>query len=224
LTKAFYTVKETAAIFSKGEDTITRWCKQGKLKAIPEPYGRKMTYSIPVASIEALLAEQAEVTALVKPVKQQAASQLSLLPHFEKACLQGTLTGRPFSQETVKIYSFYLKPFLKKYEAASAENLEAELLEIPTRHFGKREYLYRAVVCFTKYLVKEGQAEESDVEALKPLRPKKNRDSKRLSITEEQLKQMEAACSSWILLVLGRLSSEITINHQFIRPCTCIAA
>lgn len=194
-----FTVREAASILGKSEDTIAPWCKQGKLIAVPEQFGSKKTYRIPALAIEQLRLAEAQTQETlhrlaVPEAKAKQKGQADLLDKFAKICRQGMLDGHAFSERTVHDYLFYLRKFLAKYPAISQRSLEAELLDIPPERFAKREKLFKAVVCFGKFLVREKLLSQEELEGLKSLTPKRHIEPKRKTLTEAQLESALAGC------------------------------
>jgi site-specific recombinase XerD len=194
-----FTVREAAGILGKSEDTIARWCKQGKLIAVPERFGSKNTYRIPALAIEQLrlAEEQAKETVHRLTVPETKAKQKGMDSHLEKfakVCRQGMLDGHAFSERTVTDYLFYLRKFLIRHVSVNVRTLEADLLDIPVQHFAKREKLYKAVVCFGKFLVKEKLLDKAQLDEMKALAPRRHIEAKRSTLTEAQLETALEGC------------------------------
>jgi len=200
LSKPFYTISETALLIAKSEDSVSRWCKIGKLPAIPERYGSRMSYKIPQASIrlwlqdQAAKVEQQETLRLVAQQRAKAVPQKDLIEKFKKACLQGVLTGRPFSPYTVRYYADHLTRFYEGHKVLTYDTLKDRLLEIPAEQFATRDKLHKAAVCFAKFLATEGQADAGLAAELKPLKPKRHKPPKRITVAEDGLSKMLEAC------------------------------
>ncbi len=194
---ACYTVAEAAQILDKSIQTITNWCKTGRIQALPVPFGLKVTWQIPQISIE-LIKQQEKVKEARKnsftPIKDTE-KQLDLLPVFDKACLNGVIGGRSFSERTIEVNHYYIDKFLNKYGVANSKTLKQELADIHPELFAKREKTWTALRCFMKWMVDEGFADVRILEGF-PDKPKRHKPPKRTSLTEEQLDQMEAACKN----------------------------
>jgi integrase/recombinase XerD len=107
---------------------------------------------------------------------------------------RGLMTGKPFSPLTIRDYETYVRCFLKARPGVSFETLEAELSKVPAAQYGKRFKLYKGVLCFGKFLIRQGALEKSFLEEAKPLFPKRHAPPKRTVLNEAQLKQLlEAA-------------------------------
>jgi len=164
-----------------------------------KPFGRKTTFEIHRQSLEMLLAErQAEQGAKQsshKPGKEF--PQESYQRYFKAwltAMTSGLMTGRAFSKRTVDDYKFYVEGFLAKGLQVSIEALKAELLEIPVEQVAKRQHLYKALVCFGKFLVSEKALSPDFIEQAKPFYPKRHLPPKRSTIDEAGLKSLLAVC------------------------------
>lgn len=60
-------------------------------------------------------------------------------------------------------------------------------MRLPAAQFAKRFKLYKALVSFAKYLIQLGQLEESFLQEVKHLYPKRHKPPVRKTLTEEQL-------------------------------------
>jgi integrase/recombinase XerD len=113
-----------------------------------------------------------------------------------KAMRVGLIGGRPFSQNTIDHYDHYVSKFIKRFKALTINNLRRELADIDPVSFGKREKLYKGLICFAKYLIDEGVLDASFLEQAKPLTPKRHLPPKRLTVSAVGLEAMINACSS----------------------------
>jgi integrase/recombinase XerC len=204
----FLSVAEAAAELGKSASTITRWCESGKLPAIPKTYGLKVTYAIAPASLEVLKTQQR------KEAKSQKASQKQQKPHFElmkpwlNSLSKGILTGRAFSPHTVSDYKRQATTYFQRSTSVSVEGIKAGLARIPAKQISKRQHFYKALVCFGRFLVREGQLEPEFLEEVKPLSPKRHLPPKRLTVSEEGLKSLlEAATSPMEKALIQTLAS-----------------
>ena len=156
--------------------------------------------------LEQLSSKEVLKTKHIKKPGSQKVSKLSVKPLaylvlFQRYCSQGLITGKAFSPKTVDIYTFYLEPFLLKYQGeVTPETLEQELLEIPVEKFCKRLKLYEALV-----LIKEGLACKTVLDEYKPLRPKRHKPPKRHVVNEDELELLEGACQTLSQLLLLKL-------------------
>ncbi len=200
-----YTVAEAAGLLHKSEDTITRWCKSGKLLSQPKRYGKKWSYLIPREAIEFWLQKEAikrqlshGKSASVSELHSQVVSHASLIGRFQQVLILASNGGKPYSPYTVRYYADHLKTFFQHYDEMTYENVRSRLDAIDAKQFATREKLHRACVCFAKYLVKEGLAEEALVKDLKTLKPRRPDDNiKRLTIDVDGLDKMIEGCYKW---------------------------
>jgi integrase len=196
---SFLSVAEVAIRLNKAASTITRWCETGKLPAIPKPYGAKLSYLIASTTIEMLLLHQKEADKVKKEKKSKALAKRphpEYLPHWVQAMKQGILTGKAYSSQTVELYEYYARAFLSRHKELSVKTLETELLQIPVQHFGKREKIYKALLCFSKWLIRQKAIDASFLQEIKPLLPKRHLPPKRHVINAEEVEQLLSACQS----------------------------
>ena len=180
---------------------MTCWCKTGKLAAIPEKFGSRTSFKIPQAALalwfqaEEVERLQAENLKLVsKERRSPETDPAALIPKFRKACLQGVLNGRPFSPYTARYYCDHMNRFFQRFRRLSYASLKDMLLDIEAEQFATRDKLYKAAICFAKFLVLEQLESESLVEELRPLKPRRHKPPKRITIAEDGLEKMLAAC------------------------------
>ncbi len=196
----FLTVKEASNKLVVSVNTVTRWCKSGRLPAITRSYGSKITYIISLAAVQEILT-QAELEK-EQQTKSPIVSQPSIKSHsvflepWLSAMENGLITGKPFSRATIDDYHFYVKPFLEKWPQVSIESLKEELSLIPTNQVAKRQHLYKALVCFGKFLVCGGALREDFIEQVKPFYPKRHIPPKRPSVDAAGLKSLLAHCET----------------------------
>lgn len=134
---------------------------------------------------------------------------------WQKAMATGLMTGRPFSKATMAYYTYYVEKFLHKHRYVSFKTLQQELLEIPIEQFGKRYKLYKALVCFAKYLIRERALSESFLEEARKIQPKRHKPPKRETVSEEALSKLIAATKTPFerLLVLLLSSTGLRISE-----------
>lgn len=198
LKNAIFSVSEVAALLGKSEDTITRWCKSGRIVATQARYGSKTSFQIPRNALQ-LFTEQLEEEKQIKQAKNKQNSSSSvaekdLLEKFGKVCHQGIIGRKAFSDRTVTAYVDHLKRFYQDFDKLSYHTVKDRLIAIPKEQFATREKLHRAVVCFAKFLEIEGLADKTLVTSLKPLKPKRDREPERKTVSEDDLRKMLEAC------------------------------
>lgn len=129
-----------------------------------------------------------------------------LINMWEVTMLHGMMDGgRPYSPETVKIYKHYVECFLKKYRRLTHKTLMDQLLEIPPEMFAKRDKVYKALICWAKFLVDVKKMRPSFLRDVATKRPRRHLPPKKTVLTESDLNALEAHCNDFFehaLLVL----------------------
>ncbi len=192
------TVAEVSNRIGKSLSTVTRWCESGKLPAIQKSYGKKTTYLISPAALEVLVLEEesARGSIYTKRITRLPEQSTNLKPHLEfvnlwiKAMQRGLITGKPFSKVTIQDYEYYVGQFLTSQPIVSPSALQTELMKTPIHQYGKRFKIYKAVVCFAKYLIREKAIDKVFLDEVKSLYPKRHLPPKRLGVDETQLRQL----------------------------------
>lgn len=196
--KLYLTVADAAEMLGKRQNTIINWCKSGELFAIPAPFGTKISWHIPIASViakqESL--QDRQQNRINQKIPKRLQSHRDLITTYDRFCEQGLISGRPYSPATRKTNKYYLTYFLNKYEYATFRNLRAELLEIPVEMFAKRHKIWEIIWNFTKWLAVEEYGEQETAEKIRKLRPKRHLPAKRHSLREDELDAMENACKN----------------------------
>jgi len=127
---------------------------------------------------------------------------MKLKPHSQyledwlKAMEYGLLGGRPFSQNCIRIYGFYVGEYLKVYKQISVNNLKAHLLSIPVIHFAKRLKIYEALNCFARYLIQEKRLSPSYITAVKPYKPKRHLPLKKITVDQKGIESLLSVCQN----------------------------
>ncbi len=199
LPAGFLAVSEAAKSLNKSVDTVTRWCQTGKLPAIPRRYGLKVTYLVPSASVQLM---QREDEAVPHTSAKSIEPHSSYVDTWIQAMERGLMTGKPFSPLTVQDYETFVRSFLRSQPVVSSGALGAELLKIPAVHYSKRFKLYKGVVCFSKFLIRERALDKVFLEEVKPLYPKRHLPPKRLGVDETQLGQLMSAAKTPLLRMM----------------------
>ena len=106
---------------------------------------------------------------------------------------KGLLTGKPFSENTVTDYRWYMTGFFERETTVSYESLKRQLARVPVHQFSKREHLFKAVICFTKYLLQENVLEVESYERMKMLKPKRKGEPKRPTVNQDALTKILSA-------------------------------
>lgn len=199
ITSGFLTLPEAAMALDIPERTARRWVASGKLPATVKGTGQRQSYLVSPAAIELL---KQQIQAKKVQSKRDQSSQPLNRPHIDfvngwvQAMNAGTLTGRVFSPFTAKIYAYYVNCFFERHKGLAPQTLEAELKLTPAHQFGKRDKLYKALVSFAKWLIRQGVLDASFTDAVKPFRPVRHKPPKRNTVTESQLDALYGACES----------------------------
>jgi len=192
---------KAAKMLGVTERTVRTWCESGALIATSKPYGRKIRWEISREAVELLLFKAREESLLVpKGLKQQ---QKKEIPHAElvnpwvKAMAQGLITGKPFSKSVIDDYAeVYVKPFIAKYGTLTLTNFTKEFVSIPVERFSSREHLYKAILCFGKYLFKQGAIDEEFLGNLRELKPKRHLPPQRTVVDTEGIDKLLGVCDT----------------------------
>jgi integrase len=218
----FLSVHEAATMLQKSKMTITRWCETGKLPSVPKTFGERTTYLIAPQAVELLLLQQErrkeKSKAEASPSKPIIKPHSAYIDGWVTAMAQGTLNGRAFSLHTIEAYQYRMSNFLKLYPVVNVEALERALLAVPVESFAIREKLYKAVICFAKFLQRQGALSDDFQKQAKPLAPKAHKPPKRHTVTNEGLTDLFSACESsleWAIVHLlahtGLRASELCV-------------
>ncbi len=112
-------------------------------------------------------------------------------------CATGKLNGRPISERTVEIYSYYLDLYLKKLgkyaskPIVSLVNLREVLGEIDVKSFSTKKNIYDSVMSFSKYLTKNNFIDNKlFIQELKELKPRRLFPAKRVVISEQDINRL----------------------------------
>ena len=125
------------------------------------------------------LEEEMRLKASMTPTQRKMQSSLpdtlqsdEYISNWLKALEYGTLNGEFYSETTRSSYEHYVQAFLKRHHTLSMETLEKALLEIPVGQYAKRDKLFKALVCFAKYMIKTKHLELSFLDEVKTIKPK----------------------------------------------------
>lgn len=103
---------------------------------------------------------------------------------------KGLINGRPYSQATINDYKRIITNFLDTYGTINRKNLERAMMLTDKGQVGKRFNLFKAVVCFAKYLVREGAIEEKFLKEVQYMNPKYNPPKKQDIVTTVDLSEL----------------------------------
>jgi site-specific recombinase XerD len=161
-----------------------------------KPFGKKVFYSLTPLAIESFIQKHFKAPQESKASTEPAKEHQAYFKGWLKAMEKGTLTGKAYSHRTVDDYRRYLEAFLLEYKALSVITLKKALMKIAPVHFSKREHLYKACLCFSRYLVQEGAIEAAVSEEIKALVPKRHLPPKRHTIKADELQRLYDGCQS----------------------------
>jgi integrase/recombinase XerD len=152
---------------------------------------------------------------MVKMKKSKDKKLTSQLTFWEKAMRAGLMGGRPFSEPTIKTYTYYARWFLEQHEDISIRTLKIALLDIPPEHFGKRLKLYQALNSFAKFLVDDNLMEPTYLTEAKALKPKRHMPPKRTTVSETDIETLIAYCNKPMdqLLVILLSSTGLRVSE-----------
>lgn len=129
---------------------------------------------------------------------------------------QGHIENHPYSPLTVIDYVRRLELFLAEYSVLDLERARKALRAIPLEQHGKYNKLYKAIVCFAKFLHQEGHEIDRRLvvtnkrvpDELIALRRKAIRAPKRLTVSYPNLNKLKEHCRDYFEeLVITLLSS-----------------
>lgn len=126
-------------------------------------------------------------------------SQVDLLPAWKQAMEQGYIDNHPFSALTVDDYVRRVELFLAEFSSLDLEGARKALRAIPLEQHGKYNKLYKALVCFAKFLHQEGHTIDPRLvvinkrvpDDLAALRRKAIKQPKRLTVSYPDLNKLK---------------------------------
>lgn len=130
------------------------------------------------------------------------------LPHWEAAMRCGLIGGRPFSEDCIRNYTFYMGKFLDKYVELSIDNVKDLLLTIPVQHFAKRLKNYEAIRCYAKYLIEQEELGELFLTKVSKFKPKRHIPPRKITVDEAGIEKLLSACSTPLDTILVKLLSQ----------------
>ena len=200
ISKDYLTVPKTAKLLGVDEKTVWRWCESGDLLATSRQYGSKTQYLISPQAIR-LFHEQRRLPdlKLLMPSSNKVIANVchkELLPKWKIAMEAGLIGGKPFSPYTVDDYMGDMGGFLESHKVLSIQTVRDAFLSIPSGKYGRRFNLYKAIVCFAKFLIQEQCLSDEFLIELKPFVPKRSQPPKRETVDGNELKALLAVCST----------------------------
>lgn len=141
---------------------------------------------------------------------------IKILPAWKQAMENGYIDNHPFSPLTVDDYIRRVTLFFSEYQELTLETFRKALRAIPIEQHGKYNKLYKAIVCFAKFLHQEGHPIDERLvvknkrvpDELAALRRKAIRAPKQLTVSEANLNKLKQHClTPFEELVITLLSS-----------------
>ncbi len=157
-----------------------------------------MVYNITPSALEDFLQKHFQALETNNKRKKPTKEQKAYIDSWLRSMAKGTLTGKVYSDRTIKDYQWYVEKFYQQFRELTLETLKKALMKIDPVHFCKREHLYKACLCFSRYLAKEGAADASLPDELKALAQKRHLPAKRhtVKVKEDELQRLYEGCQS----------------------------
>lgn len=124
------------------------------------------------------------------------------LEAWKQALINGEISDTSFSPLTISDYSRRIELLLSEYGDLTLDTFKSAIRAIDPKMLGKKAKLYKAVVCFAKFL----HSENIDIDKrlviqdgsipmeLRPFRPKKNKRPKQTVVSSKNLSKLKKAC------------------------------
>lgn len=195
----FLTIKEVADMLGKQRKTIHAMCERGELTAIARKYGETVSYLIPAQSIALFMEQQQHKEDLIQQAverKKQMTDHAPYLEGFVQAMEAGLIgkTGK-FAKTTITLYKKQLERYLIKYPQVSFSNFVSYLGKFPKAP-GKQMNIYRAIMAFAKYLIREGVLDRNFIKEVEEndIRVRPNKNAKRPVVDNDDVPRLLDAC------------------------------
>jgi integrase len=180
----FLSIREVADMLGKQRKTVHAMCERGELTAIAKKYGDSVSYMIPAQSIAIYLEQQQHKEELIKQAedrKKQMTDHAPYLDGFVQAMEAGLIgkTGK-FAKTTITLYKRQLERYLIKHPQVSFPNFVNYLAQYHKTP-GKQMNIYRAIIAFAKYLIREGVLDRNFIKEVEEneIRVRSNKNPKR---------------------------------------------
>ncbi len=118
----------------------------------------------------------------------------SFKEEWEQAMRYGLIGGRPFSDKTIGVYTYYVDWYFKRYDEISIANLKQALMSIDPIHHTKRLKIYQAVISLAKIILEQEQIDNVFFEKVKSFRPRQHLPVKRITVEEGDIQKLIACC------------------------------
>lgn len=113
-----------------------------------------------------------------------------LVSEWIQAMKAGILNGKPYSERTIGDYTSYINTFFESYQTVSRETIKHFILSLPPDQFATRDKAYKAIVCFSKYLIMESNLDPTILDSIKHFRPKRHTPPKRDVVKENDFESV----------------------------------
>jgi len=186
------TLEEVAKDLRVSSRTVRRLAKSGDLPVITKPFKGGFYYTVPVTSYLEWKSKHAN-----EEKEDNLLSDSSSLNMLQEEwldwCKKGLLTGKPLSERTLEIYEYYLSYYFKlvprrytKSALISLDSLRKVFSEIDIKSYSTKKNIYDALRSFIRFLTSKGYTNQSLLDDIQKLRPKRFYPPKKVHCTQEQ--------------------------------------
>jgi integrase len=161
-----------------------------------KPYGKKSTYQITPQAIEFLISSLETGRLERKSRELQSIDYSKLVRGWEVAMQNGNMTGKVFSPLTIDYYIKNIERIIAKHKGFNAKTVQIEFALTGRDEYAKRYKLYKAVVSFGKFMIRQGVLDDGFLQEVKPLQPIRHKPPKRITVNELDLQLVMGACES----------------------------
>ena len=197
------TLKQVAQDLRVSTRTVKRLAKSKEIPTVTRPHKGGFCYLVPVNQYfdwkkkNYNKKKANENLANLEFIKQEKKQWLNW-------CRSGLISGKPQSEKTVEInsyfFDYYLKKLPRRYNPTSLITLEClrqVLGSIDPRSFSIKSNIYKAIISFSKYLIAKKLLETSFLSELKPIKPKRVYPPKKLHCTQNEFEKLLREASKW---------------------------
>jgi integrase/recombinase XerD len=224
--EARLSVADASKLLGVSISTVGRWCVEGKIPAIAKPYGKKIRFLIPAAAIPIVKQSIEDAQNREQTSARSSNAHVDFFEAWIDAMRKGLMTGKPFSDSTLEMYTYYVRLFLTTQPMLSYDTLHEALIRTDPSEYCKRFKLYKSLVCFGKFLISKGVLDKVFLEEVKPLYPKRHTPPKRPVVDESQVRQLLAAAKTpllrMMLIVLGGTGLRVSEAVALKRADVCL--
>ena len=191
----FLTVKDAAELLGKTRKTVVAMCERGELSAVPKSYAGGISYEIPLQAVTLYLDQKKQKELLAERAKERKRQMTEHAPYVEgfvRAMKAGMIgkTGK-FAKTTANLYKKQVELYLAQYPSVNFSDFVKHLSQYPD-HPGKQMNIYRAIIAFAKYLIREGVLDKNFVKDVEEqgVRVRPNKNPKRPVVKEDEIPQL----------------------------------